>query len=722
MQPNWFIDIIRELFFVFDKIVYNLIDLVYQLFMSIAETGIFRAEDIRSFAERIYFFLGLIMVFKVSISIIQFIANPDSAKDGKVGAPKLLKNLVVILVGIILIPYVFEAAYSLQRLVLRDNVIGNLILGMNYSEDKKIDGDTEQDFIKSAGKRMAFTTFTAFFHLDTDIVGASGTELFNNACAANPFTKEGNVNPECSDDGKQVIDDFLRNKEKNKNFQVAYAENNFNYLQRMQISYEIEDYNNEDKYLFDYSILISTAAGVFIIWILLGFCVDVAIRNVKLGFLQLIAPIPLIAKIDPQKGDETFNKWVKECTSTYLNLFGRLIAIYFAVFLLSLITGGFINVVSGEESNPNIFVKVFFIFGILTFAKDLPNVLKKLFPGLELDGKGLGLKNKLNQTPIVGAAANKALGLAGRTGLNLAKGVGRATGKGLGKVGKGLGNKIGGTRLGGKIGGAARNVGVWASGKAQVIGNRASKIGNAVNSITGNAMSDIGLDARGTFRGMGASIEDSLGLLESRKNQILNRQSAGKVEMEKNKKLADAISSMETRALERIKSGAGGTLSMRFNQETAQIEKMKNMSVAEWADPSNGYSYDEDGNSLTQEQAVAQAQYKLDNWLNSNDDDGAASQYIDGIVSGSFKDSSGASISADFTDGTLKDGMYKGYIAQAEANGIASPSNTGATIHKTLANAKTKNSEIQREQMADNNEISKIDEKIRSAKEFSSKK
>jgi hypothetical protein len=31
---------------------------------------------------------------------------------------------------------------------------------------------------------------------------------------------------------------------------------------------------------------------------------DVAVRSIKLAFLQLIAPIPLIAKIDPKKGDE----------------------------------------------------------------------------------------------------------------------------------------------------------------------------------------------------------------------------------------------------------------------------------------------------------------------------------------------------------------------------------------------------------------------------------
>ena len=73
------------------------------------------------------------------------------------------------------------------------------------------------------------------------------------------------------------------------------------------------------------------------LYIAVSFCFDMAVRAVKLGFLQLIAPIPLIAKVDPKKGDEVFNKWVKECTSTYLNLFVRLVAIYFALYILFLV-------------------------------------------------------------------------------------------------------------------------------------------------------------------------------------------------------------------------------------------------------------------------------------------------------------------------------------------------------------------------------------------------
>jgi hypothetical protein len=124
--------IFRSFFAFFDVIAYTLIGLVYQLFMLISEAGIFSQASIQAFASRIYVLLGLFMIFRVSISLVTYILNPDSFSKGDVGAPALLKGFVFALLGIVLVPYVFEAAYSLQRIVLKDNLIGNLIMGMSW--------------------------------------------------------------------------------------------------------------------------------------------------------------------------------------------------------------------------------------------------------------------------------------------------------------------------------------------------------------------------------------------------------------------------------------------------------------------------------------------------------------------------------------------------------------------------------------------------------------
>lgn len=392
----WFLKILRMMFVTLDNAVYQCVDWLYQLFMMLAETGIFSSTDIRNFADRMYFFLGLIMIFKVSISIIQYIMNPDSVKDNKIGAPALLKNIVIILVGIVMIPYVFEAAYSLQRIVLKDNVIGSLILGMNYSSD-----DESKDMVQNAGNRMAFSTYTAFFHFDTAYI--------SDECSNNPIKQDekgnylGEMSDACANDAnRQGIDEFF-NSNGADSFKKAYETLNMHKLYNDSIyNYTIKDENGEEQFLFSYLIVITTLAGGFLAYILLLFCFDIAVRSVKLGFLQLIAPIPLIAKIDPKKGDEVFNKWVKECISTYLSLFIRLVSIYFAIFIISLIGNGMFNVVDKSDvTNP--FVFVFIIFGTLLFVKDLPKLIETI-TGMKLgDGKGsLNLAKKLGSVPLAG--------------------------------------------------------------------------------------------------------------------------------------------------------------------------------------------------------------------------------------------------------------------------------------------------------------------------------
>lgn len=732
----WFLKILRMMFVTLDNAVYQCVDWLYQLFMMLAETGIFSSTDIRNFADRMYFFLGLIMIFKVSISIIQYIMNPDSVKDNKIGAPALLKNIVIILVGIVMIPYVFEAAYSLQRIVLKDNVIGSLILGMNYSSD-----DESKDMVQNAGNRMAFSTYTAFFHFDTAYI--------SDECSNNPIKQDekgnylGEMSDACANDAnRQGIDEFFNSKGADS-FKKAYETLNMHKLYNDSIyNYTIKDENGEEQFLFSYLIVITTLAGGFLAYILLLFCFDIAVRSVKLGFLQLIAPIPLIAKIDPKKGQETFNKWVKECISTYLQLFLRLASIYFAIFIISIIGKGMFNVVEPDKDWNNPFVFVFIIFGTLLFVKDLPKLIESI-TGVKMGTDGLSLKKKLGSVPLVGGAANKAVGLAGRTALGLGRGAVGA-GRGIGRylMNDKFANSKLGQNLAAKKASAQTKWNNYKDGLSQNIANsqfaqgarnlRYSKLGQEMANVGKSAfagakdsLTDIGNDAKNTFNGMGATIADSLGMLESKKNQILNRQSAGKIEMERNKKLADAISAMENRAVERIKTGAGGELSERYNRESKTIEVLTNEGKV---------------------QEAAAAQYKLDQWMNSNDADGAASQYIDRVVNGTkvtttdvngnevdVKDNNGNQIysytsgdgSKHYTtvsDGTLQNGLYQNYQAQASANGIQKPPTDGATIHKELSKLKTKNNEIQRDQMEGNNEISKIDEQIRASKEFKSGK
>ena len=55
-----------------------------------------------------------------------------------------------------------------------------------------------------------------------------------------------------------------------------------------------------------------------ILFLLITFTIDVAVRAVKLSFLQLITPVAVIGYIEP--GGGIFKTWLKMVVATFVNL------------------------------------------------------------------------------------------------------------------------------------------------------------------------------------------------------------------------------------------------------------------------------------------------------------------------------------------------------------------------------------------------------------------
>lgn len=398
-----FATVLRFLFFKLDEIVFGLIGTVYTLLVDISETAIFTKGIFSAFFERIYGILGIFMLFKVSFSILTYVVNPDDFADKNKGFNKMVSNILITLVLLVLTPWFFEQAMDLQHIILNDNIIGRLVLGVSGTNPA-----STQSY--NPGNQMAYQTLLAFYHVDTDRYPE-----------CQDFVYKTEINPEtCLNSNSMGL-----NSEEIKAYSQILKYGKLAQSVNIYLDWDLvfaKDAN--DNPIMSYTPLISTIAGGFIVYVLISFCFDIAVRSVKLGFLQLIAPIPIISRIDPKKGKEVFDKWVKNCMSTYLDLFVRLLAIYFSVFVISeLTTSGMKNVMTGE-SQTNLFVKVFIILGALLFAKQLPNLLQDLL-GIKLDGKfSLSPMKKLRDVPLVGG---KAAGLVTK-GVGVADQVVRAAG------------------------------------------------------------------------------------------------------------------------------------------------------------------------------------------------------------------------------------------------------------------------------------------------------
>ena len=379
---NWLIDnIVRPLFFFLDSLLYGFAAILYDLFTEIAETTIFTEDIIDLFTSKVYTLLGVFMLFKVSFSILTYLVNPDNFLDKSKGFSKLISNIIITLALLILTPFIFSEAMDIQRIILKDNIIGKIFSA------SEINTSVPED----PGNTMAYETFRAFYHLDTNLFPEcegieTGSFVNEDTCKQNAFN-----NDEAQFSAAKEV--------------LTYAHKTNSISVYMDLGL-LKMRGSNDQSVMYYMPFISTIAGFFLALLLIIFCFDIALRSVKLGFLRMVAPIPIVSRIDPQKGKDTFGKWVKVCLSTYLDLFIRLLAIYFAVFVIGQLTNlHFVDAVTGEVKEVDLFVRVFIIFGALLFAKQLPQLIQDL-TGVKLDGKfTLNPMKKLNQTGIPGIAA-----------------------------------------------------------------------------------------------------------------------------------------------------------------------------------------------------------------------------------------------------------------------------------------------------------------------------
>ena len=345
---------VRSLFGTLDSIAYTLFSWIMQLIFDIAEVSTSDAfnnfyGDIQS---RIYAVLAIFMLFKVTISMLTYLVNPDSITDKSNGIGKLSTRIVVSLVMLIAFPYAFQFLNRVQPHVLE--ALPRVILGTQPSSYTDLGSQME-----NAGQNIAFQTYNGVF--------------FNTNCA-----------------------------DKEEQLGVSNGDPCFKYENSVKGAVDhLNDPADGDNnsYKYDYMPLIGFVVAIVMSLILLGYCVDIAIRVFKLIILQLIAPIPIISYVDPKASkDGAFNKWIKMVISVWVDLFIKLGIIYFIMLVISeLFTSGAILKLTTNLFGDSYFrgglVTIALIIGLLFFAKDAPKFIcdamgikmsenSKLFGGL----------------------------------------------------------------------------------------------------------------------------------------------------------------------------------------------------------------------------------------------------------------------------------------------------------------------------------------------------
>ena len=414
MDGNWFTDILNMFFTFLDRIVYGLITFLYQLLLYLANLDLFGMSDlsnpdnvITNFSSRVYALLGIFMLFKISFSILQYMVNPDDFSDKGKGFGKMVTNVLISLCLIVAVPYIFSLAFEAQGTILKSNFLGQLILGnTTTSGESTSESLKDMNLNEEMAEDLQFLVYGSFFSVDSSVTDkcSSGPVLGTKSMAQNEGCLKYLAERFESVGGENKLGDF---------FAAGVPDST---ARRFDAFGEVVNIKTEDnKYLFKYMPVISTVAGGFVVVMLLSFCIDVAVRIIKLGFLEIIAPIPIISYMDPKQSgkDGMLGRWGSECFKTYLSLFIRLAIIYFAFFVVDLVANQILASSTDQiylnEQAPTglmaVFVQVMVILGVFMFAKEVPKLFENLIPGMQGAGSlNINPLKKINESPLAAGA------------------------------------------------------------------------------------------------------------------------------------------------------------------------------------------------------------------------------------------------------------------------------------------------------------------------------
>jgi len=400
----------------FDKGVYRLVSSSFTLFMIMCQLNLNVIYSLAaSLIDRLKALIIVFIIFKVGVSLIQYMLKPDEALNK---SKKLLLNILICAVLLVSYNVVFSALNEVSMMIVGKPA------SYHYTTLKQIAGATD-----AADEGLIMRLF---FGKNSNTTEITTTESIGDNIAVNTlcatFSDIQTQGLTCAN-LKQVL---------NKGGKVDYSRLD-NILSKMG-----KTVNGHP--------VIALLVGLYIVYSVIKAAIEIGVRMFKLMLLQLVAPIAIVsvASEEGTKADP-FKSFIKMYVSVFISAFSRIVAILLVTVFVSKIFSQLSTLIgdvqSQSASDYSLWILIICIVAGYRFAGEIPKMIDEIFKtkmGSDPD-KGFGkFMLGLAAAPVMGVAGLAAGFASGDTALSKIYGAGAGALSGItaGLTGQTIADKV----------------------------------------------------------------------------------------------------------------------------------------------------------------------------------------------------------------------------------------------------------------------------------------
>ena len=404
--------------------------------------------------ESVYVLIAVFMLFRITISLLEYLIDPDKISDKSVGAGKLITRIIISLVLLLSANFLFDFSKRVEKSLLEgDSILFNIF----EKEDSGTDGSQVQTkYCNLNGKNITtideledevlYCIFTSslesemksiiknisddsrpieFLTKDVQSHGVPDIDFFRNNeeyvitaiddPLIDPFSlkqriyiyfnkSEGTKNETLEGTDGNVVSEKVLAAFSNKPEDIIGSNLLIDVDAENKIAKAVE--HEEMKIINFLALIFGICLVVFIIII----CIEVVIRQLKLTVLEMLAPIAFVSYMNPN--DKILGNWFQKYIGCYLDLFIKLLAINIGTYLITSIDFSFNDTYGG-------FAFILLYIGVFLFIKTVPNLISDVLGIKNMGGTFKDSMNALKTAAFTGAGA-----VAG-AGVGLVSGMGK---------------------------------------------------------------------------------------------------------------------------------------------------------------------------------------------------------------------------------------------------------------------------------------------------------